>query len=124
MEQVKKDISLNDSTEKDVVTKSSSNINTDELIDLSKRDGLNHNTWVDLCIGAASRHGESSVSFRNRLVDDLDEIGIQIQSLFCHKQSAKCGYSNAWKHEPGRGIQMTTVGVDGNYFSAFLIYTI
>lgn len=121
MEQVKNKITLGENTEKQAITTPSVNLNTNDLINLIKTDGINHELWNDLCLAAATNYGASAATFRNRLIEHLNTIGIKIEGLFCHKQSTKCGYSNAWK---GTQIQMSTVKVDGNYFSAFLTYTI
>ncbi|MGH1335159.1 MAG: hypothetical protein ACRBFS_03460 [Aureispira sp.] len=121
MEQVKNNILLGESTNQQAVTKPSSSANTNELINLIKTTGINHELWNDLCLAAATNYGTSSGTFRNRLQEHLNTIGIKVEGLFCHKQSSTCGYSNAWA---GTQIQMSTVKVDGNYFSAFLTYTI
>lgn len=120
MEQVKNNILLGESTDQQVVTQPSSSANTNDLINQIKTTGITHELWNDLCLAAATNYGQSSVTFRNRLQDHLNTIGIKVEGLFCHKQSSTCGYSNAWA---GVQIQMSTVKVDGNYFSAFLAYT-
>ena len=119
MEQVKNNILVGESTDQQVVTKPSSSADSNELINSIKANGINHELWNDLCLAAATNYGQSSVTFRNRLQEHLNTIGIKVEGLFCHKQSSSCGYSNAWA---GVQIQMSTVKVDGSYFSAFLTY--
>ena len=109
-----------DSTESQAVSASTSGLVGDALISSVASAGLDPDSWNDLCVGAATNAGDSAASFRDRLKADLAAIGISWTSLFCHKQSTSCGYSNAWSWYGS--IQMATVNVNGNYYSAFLTY--
>ncbi|OEK07562.1 hypothetical protein A8C32_17345 [Flavivirga aquatica] len=121
MTQVKEKVLSNASTEKEVHTVAIKSTNADELIKSIAATGLTPELWNDLCLAAATNYGSSSTTFRNRLTENLNSIGTKWTSLFCHKQSTNCGYSNAWTWRGS--IQISTVKVNGNYFSGFLTYT-
>ncbi len=57
----------------------------DYLIELGEKGGLNQELWNDLVLAAATSHGSSVATFRQRLMDNLNSIFPQWNILSCTK---------------------------------------